>query len=443
MSYVPALKIQKKTVVVSEDAIVVEDLTLELKATEDFERLRVEDCEKGEDVPELAAAVAEVEPKRITFDELLSDDKYMQLLRGIFGFGYTMPSKIQAKTIPGFIEGRDILAQSQSGTGKTCAFVVGGLIHVNTAVKNIQMVILAPTRELAEQISCVTKEIGRYMKVKIVVAIGGVHILENKKDSVGAHVLIGTVGRTADLVKKRVVDLSRTKVFIIDEVDQMMDDSFRESLLHILKVIPPSVLLALFSATMKEDTKESISDMLKDGALTVLIEPENLSLDGITQFKVEIDNNELKFDTMLEMFLMITFGGIIIYVNSTKTLTMLDEKLKFGNYSVGTIHGKMPQAERMEVLKKFRNRETRILISTDLLSRGIDVQSVTVVINFDIPDDYETYLHRVGRVGRYGRKGLAINFFTKRDQRKLDLLAEYFGIEIKTLTDNFMDALFT
>ena len=373
-----------------------------------------------------------------TFDELnLKKD----LLRGIYGYGFEKPSHIQQKAILPIIRGRDTIAQAQSGTGKTATFAISSLQLIDTDLNEVQALILAPTRELAQQISVVIFKslnfqvfglIGEYLKVKVHAFIGGTSIkadIKNLND--GVQVVVGTPGRVLDMMNKSLLKLNYLKIFVLDEADEMLSRGFLESIKEVIRFIPVSCQIALFSATMPSEIIALTSKFINNPA-KILVKKEELTLEGIRQYYIPM-KREWKLEILLNLYKMMEITQAIIYCNSKKTVDYVSEELTKKGFVVSSMHSELPQQERDKVMKEFRLGATRVLITTDLLARGIDVYQVSLVINYDIPKQKETYIHRIGRSGRFGRKGTAINFVTPEDKDDLETIQKFYNTSIEEL----------
>jgi translation initiation factor 4A len=364
-------------------------------------------------------------------DMNLSDD----LLRGIFAYGYEKPSSIQQKAITQFISGKDIIAQAQSGTGKTATFTIGMLQNLNINLNKTQVIILAHTRELATQIYNVVENISRYMKLKLNLSVGGISVRDNMDNlKNNPHIVIGTPGRILDMLNKNSLVNEHIKMLILDEADELLSTIFINQIYDIFRQLPGELQVGLFSATMNDNffaiTKKFMRDPIK-----ILVKNDELTLDGIRQYYINLEQNDFKFDTLCDLYSGFSVSQSIIYCNSKKIVDVLTNKLNNNNFSVSSIHGDMTQSVRDQIVKDFRDGQTRVLITTDLLSRGIDIQQISIVINYDIPKEIENYIHRIGRSGRYGRKGVAINFVTNYDKEKLKQIESYYSTEIQELPD--------
>ena len=366
-----------------------------------------------------------------SFDELDLNDK---LLRGIYGYGFEELSQIQKIAIKPVMDGRDIIAQSQSGTGKTGTFSIGTLNRIDSKLNSTQEKIISPTRELATQTYNVIKTISTYMDINIKLCIGG--SISNRYNYYGKndnHVVVGTPGRISDLINRKVIKCDTVKMVVIDEADDVLSTSFQDQIIKILNNVSKETQICLFSATIPDEIF-ILTDKILNNPLKILVKEEELSLEGIKQYYIYLGNQEkYKFDTLCDLYNRISIGQAMIYCNKKYIVDELSERLKAENFSVSAIHGEMRQKARQSVMNDFRIGKTRILVSTDILSRGIDVQQVSLVINYEVPKDTDTYLHRIGRSGRYGRKGVAINFVTDRDATKIRNIESAFGVKIEEL----------
>jgi superfamily II DNA/RNA helicase len=355
------------------------------------------------------------------------------ILRGIYSYGFEKPSEIQKRAIVKIIEGKDIIAQAQSGTGKTATFTIGMLESMDTESNTNQVLIMSHTRELSQQIFNVIKNISKYMKININLSVGGVSIGDNIESlRKKPQIIIGTPGRVLDMIHKRYINISTLKMLILDEADELLSHIFITQIYDIFQNLPPKIQVCLFSATMNESffsiTKKFMRDPVK-----ILVKTEELTLEGIKQFYIDIEKNDFKYETLCDIYANISISQSIIYCNSIKIVDIISNKLNNDNFSVACIHGNMNQSERNTVLKEFRDGKSRVLISTDLLSRGIDIQQISIVINYDVPKNVDNYIHRIGRSGRYGRKGVAINFVTHNDIEQLRSIEKYYNTDIPEL----------
>jgi translation initiation factor 4A len=356
------------------------------------------------------------------------------LLRGVYANGFERPSAIQRKAIVPMMAGVDILGQAQSGTGKTGTFSIGSLARVDPAIKSPQVLVLSPTRELAQQTEQVAKAISQYMDIRVHCATGGPPIADDIRAlDAGCQFIVGTPGRIYDLIQRRKLQLSHIRHLILDEADQMLEDRFREQVLSILQFnFPRETKVALFSATMPPNVQE-VADRFLQNPIKILIPAEQVTLEGIKQFHIEIPRDEWKFELLDDLYRHLPINQMIIFVNKRARAEWLAERMRTSGHTLEYIHGDMEVAERRSRMDDFRAGKARVLISTDLLARGIDVQQVSLVINFELPPQRENYIHRIGRAGRYGRKGVAINICTTEEMRYLKDIEAYYATSIPEL----------
>jgi len=369
-----------------------------------------------------------------TFDEMGLNDS---LLRGIYSYGYERPSKIQQLAIVPIKEGNDILAQAQSGTGKSCSFIVGSMSVVDVSIQKLQVMVLVPTQELAKQIYEVAKALGNYLPVSCYSATGGTPIREDMKaiDN-GLQFIVGTPGRIFDLINRKVLKTDNIRCLIMDEADQMLEDRFYKQVMCILEMgFPKTTKVALFSATMPNEVIE-VADKLLHNPVRILVPPEDVTLDGIKQYCVLLEKEEWKYDVLCDIYKQLNINQAIIYCNKRQRAEWLAEKLSADGYPLSCIHGEMENDERRRRMQEFRSGTIRVLISTDLLARGIDVQQVSLVINFELPMNRENYIHRIGRSGRYGRKGFAINLIAPNDTKIRTEIETHYSTKMIDLPDD-------
>lgn len=372
-----------------------------------------------------------------TFDDM---DLNLQLLRGIYTKGYEKPSDIQQQAIVPLTMGRDLLAQAQSGTGKTATFTIGGLSRIDTSVNAVQMVVITPTRELAEQAEKEALAIGQYLGVRVHKATGGPPVsvdlavlVQGRCADHVPHVLCVTPGRFYDLLNRKVVSPETIRMLVLDEADQMLAARFREQIHCILALKwPASVQVALLSATMIPEIREVARDLLRD-PVTILLEPDKVSLEGIKQWYIDVPREEHKLDTLCDIYDHLSIQQATIFVNTKQKAEWLAAQMKRRGFDLDFIHGEMDVKERETRMKDFRSGKVRVLISTDLLSRGIDIQAISVVINYELPLDRENYIHRIGRSGRYGRKGASINLVCPRETRVQADIEAFYGRKVNEL----------
>jgi translation initiation factor 4A len=353
------------------------------------------------------------------------------LLRGIYSHGFERPSQIQSKAIIPMVEGRDILAQAQSGTGKTGTFVIGALSKVDPTVKKPQVLILVHVRELAQQIAKVATTIGSDMKVKVLVAVGGNSLREDIRTlEEGAQFIVGTPGRIFDLVNRNVLDRSEIRVLIMDEADQMLEDLFYKQVMCILeKGFPSTTQVALFSATMPESVVE-VANKILNNPVRILIPPTAVRLEGIQQFFINIDREDHKFECICDLYKHLNITQAVIFCNKRQKAEMIAEKMSAQGYPITCLHGELEKVERARRMDQFIKGSTRVMVATDIIARGIDVQQISLVINYELPTNTENYVHRIGRAGRYGRKGTTINLLLPEEENHMREISELYGMTV-------------
>ncbi|KAK6454095.1 ATP-dependent RNA helicase FAL1 [Scheffersomyces xylosifermentans] len=363
------------------------------------------------------------------------------LLKGIYGYGFEAPSAIQSRAIMQIISGKDTIAQAQSGTGKTATFSIGMLEVIDTKAKDCQALILSPTRELAVQIQNVVKHLGDYMNIHTHACIGGTHMGEDiKKLQQGQQIVSGTPGRVVDMIKRRNLSTRGIKILILDEADELFTKGFKEQIYEIYKYLPPGVQVVVVSATFHPEVFQMTNKFTTD-PVKILVKRDDISLEGIKQFHIQCEKEEWKFDTLCDLYDSLTITQAVIFCNSKVKVNWLAEQMRKQNFTVVSIHGDMKQNDRDSIMNDFRTGNSRVLISTDVWARGIDVQQVSLVINYDLPTDKSNYIHRIGRSGRFGRKGVAINLITKEDITALREIEDYYSIKIKEMPMNINDIM--
>jgi translation initiation factor 4A len=364
-----------------------------------------------------------------------------ELQRGIYAYGFEKPSSIQQRAIMPCIEGRDVIAQAQSGTGKTATFAISILQNLDAAKLSCQALVLAPTRELAQQIQKVIIALGDYMDVQCHACIGGTNVRADlAKLEQGQHIVVGTPGRVHDMINRKALDARYIKIFVLDEADEMLSRGFKDQIYDVFRKLPSSIQVVLLSATMPMDVLEVTKRFMRD-PIRILVKKEELTLEGIKQFYIQVEKEEWKLDTLCDLYETLTITQAVIFVNTRRKVDWLTEKMHGRDFTVSSMHGDMDQKDREIIMKEFRSGSSRVLISTDLLARGIDVQQVSLVINYDLPANRENYIHRIGRGGRFGRKGVAINFLTREDERALKDIEQFYNTQVDEMPMNVADLI--
>ena len=370
------------------------------------------------------------------WDDLDIDPK---ILRSIYSFGFEIPSPIQCKAIIPISKGKDIIAQAQSGTGKTAAFTLGALSRVNIDENYTQILIMSPTHELTKQISTVITGLSAMMDGLIIkTIIGGSSIDDDVNDmrQTPPHIIVGCPGRVYDMMRRRHINANKLTLVILDEADEMLSSGFKEQIYNIFQYLNKNVQIALFSATLPDNIFQITTKFMRN-PIKICVKAESLTLEGIKQFYVAIEDDRQKYMTLKDLYQFISVSQCIIYCNSVKRVSDLYEAMKEDEFPVCCIHSNMDKNERERAFNDFRNGAARVLISSNVTARGIDIQQVSVVINFDLPRDTHTYLHRIGRSGRWGRKGTGINLITRRDIIKMREIETYYATQISELPSNF------
>lgn len=354
-----------------------------------------------------------------------------ELLMGIYEKGFENPSPIQEESIPIALTGRDILARAKNGTGKTAAFCIPVLEKVDTSKNEVQALLLVPTRELALQTSQVAKELGKHMGVEVMVSTGGTSLRDDiVRLGATVHVVVATPGRILDLAQKGVAKLDKCGVCVMDEADKLLSPEFQPVVEQLISFLPQNRQICLYSATFPVTVKQFKDKFLRKPYIINLM--EELTLKGVTQYYAFVEERQ-KVHCLNTLFAKLSINQSIIFCNSVNRVELLAKKITELGYSCFYIHAKMLQSHRNRVFHDFRNGNCRNLVSSDLFTRGIDIQAVNVVINFDFPKNSETYLHRVGRSGRFGHLGIAINLITYEDRFNLYKIEQELGTEIKPI----------
>ncbi|GFX22213.1 eukaryotic initiation factor 4A-II [Trichonephila clavipes] len=363
------------------------------------------------------------------------------LLRGIYAYGFEKPSAIQQRAIIPCVKGMDAIAQAQSGTGKTATFSIAILQQLNVNHRETQALILAPTRELAQQIQKVVIALGDYMGAQCHACIGGTNVREDiRKLEMGVHVVVGTPGRVFDMINRKALRTEHIRMFVLDEADEMLSRGFKDQIYDVFRMLNNSIQVILLSATMPADVLEVTKQFMRD-PVRILVKKEELTLEGIKQFYIAVDREEWKLETLCDLYETLTITQAVIFCNTRRKVDWLTDKMRGKDFTVSALHGDMDQKERDVIMREFRSGSSRVLITTDILARGIDVQQVSLVINYDLPTNRENYIHRIGRGGRFGRKGVAINFITEDDKRSLRDIEQFYNTQIEEMPLNVADLI--
>lgn len=328
--------------------------------------------------------------------------------------GFEKPMPIQALAIPFLMDGRDLIGQAKTGTGKTLAFGIPIVEKIDTSKREVQALILLPTRELAEQVSGEFRKIGYSKKIRSGAFYGGKSISNQINQlKYGIQVVVGTPGRIQDLINRRMLDLSSVKILVLDEADRMLDMGFVDDIMKIISYVPKDRQTMLFSATMPENIKR-LSHRIMKSPENISVTPEELTVDEIEQFYYEAAQND-KFDKFIKVVKQEMPSSAIIFCNTKRWADTLAKLMQRRGMRTEAIHGDLSQNQRDRVITGFKGRKFNFMVATDVAARGLDIQDVSHVFNYDIPKDKENYIHRIGRTGRAGKKGRAISFITPKE----------------------------
>lgn len=310
---------------------------------------------------------------------------------------------------------------------------------IDTKVRSPQAIVLSPTRELAIQIQNVIMALGDYMNIQCHACIGGRRINDDiKKFEYGQHIVSGTPGRVADMIRRQHLDTRNIKMLILDEADTLLEKGFQEQIYEIYRYLPPATQVVVVSATLPHDVLSLTRKFMTD-PVRILVKRDELTLEGLKQYFIAVEKEDWKFDTLCDLYDTLTITQAVIFCNTKTKVDWLADKMKEANFDVVSMHGDMTQDERESIMNDFRQGNSRVLISTDVWARGIDVQQVSLVINYDIPANRENYIHRIGRSGRFGRKGVAINFVSDDEVRLLHDIEQYYSTQIDEMPVNISE----
>jgi len=352
-----------------------------------------------------------------------------QTLQAIHDVGYEQPSPIQEQAIPPLLEGRDVIGQAQTGSGKTAAFGLPIIEHVNPDEHEVQALVLTPTRELCIQVTQAIRAYGESKGVDVVAVFGGAPIRSQQAQlRAGGHVVVGTVGRVLDLLTRASLMLHSCRFVVLDEADEMLDLGFLEDVERILNMTPNGRQTALFSATMPPPIR-ALADRYLYDPLIVSVKAATLTVDTVEQFRVEVKPND-KADKLVEVLRAEGPDQAIVFVRTKIRCDQLYRKLRDGGMNVRALHGDMTQGARDGVMLSFKGGRVPVLVATDVASRGLDISTVTHVINYDVPVSPDVYVHRIGRTGRVGRSGRAVTFVEPRQKRELEAIERHIGTQV-------------
>lgn len=369
-----------------------------------------------------------------------------ELQRAIADCGFEHPSEVQHECIPQAVLGNDVLCQAKSGMGKTAVFVLATLQQLDPVPGQVQCVVMCHTRELAYQIAHEYERFKKYIPgVKVGVFYGGVPIQQNRDllSSDTPNIVIGTPGRMKQLVVEKALDLTHCKHFILDECDNLLrEEDMRDQVQNVFVATPHSKQVMMFTATLDEKMRGICKMFMHDPLEIIINDGSKLTLHGLKQFVVQLEPSA-KDKKLVELLDSLDFNQVVIFAKSVTTVNKLNKLLQECNFPSICIHSRMEQPERIERYRKFKDFQRRIMVATDIFGRGIDIERVNVVFNYDMPDSADTYLHRVGRAGRFGTKGLAISFVSSEDDaRVLNDVQSRFAVEVPALPDKVDPALY-
>ena len=368
------------------------------------------------------------------FDKLVLNK---DILKGLYLNGFNAPSSIQIRGINAINTGKDCIIQSQSGTGKTATFLIG-ILNMLSKNQNNKILILTPTRELATQVHNVASNIINYSKYSLSLCTGGTNFNNYNTD-----IIIGTIGRILHMIELKKLPIDNITHFVIDEADSMTNEKDCIELNKLIYKVSKEAQKVLISATLTNSVFK-VTDKIMKNPIKILLKNADVAVELISQFYIDVELEENKFDVFIDIYNLISTTQAIIFCNTIRKVEWLAEQLKAQNFPITTIHGKMTPHERNSIVQEFRDGKTRLLLTTDLLARGIDVQQVNLVICFDMPPDKETYIHRIGRCGRFNKKGVSISFIKMQDNnelRLLNMMKNTYKINIKEMPENIDEFL--
>ncbi len=363
-----------------------------------------------------------------------------EILNGIYGSGYDRPSPIQRIGIKPIVEGRDLVLQSHSGTGKTATFLTGTIQRLDFEDKKTQAVILSNTKELTDQIRDNFVDLSKYTGLTFRVCVGGDGGNRYQEGAFTEQVIIGTPGRVCDMMMKGLIHAPDVKILVIDEADEVLSSGFRKQVRGIISCLSQQCQIVLSSATIPQEMTALVDNILRKDHVKILVKDEELTLDEISQYYVALDEYT-KTEILFQIYQHMSIGQCIIYCNKKYRADELKAHFDEARFPAGILHGDMMQNDRKNVMNEFRKGFLRVLITTDVMARGIDVQQVSLVINYDMPKYSQTYIHRIGRSGRFGRTGVAINFVTKKEKNIIHYIEKTFNTVIRPLPQDLRNII--
>eukprot|EP00914_Ancora_sagittata_P020803 GHVO01040994.1.p1 GENE.GHVO01040994.1~~GHVO01040994.1.p1 ORF type:complete len:398 (-),score=52.04 GHVO01040994.1:51-1172(-) len=358
-----------------------------------------------------------------------------EILYGIYSYGYRMPSPIQKRGIPVVVQGRNVILQSQSGSGKTCVFCVGALNRIQELDRSPQALIISPTRELAEQNGRICSALSDFMGIKVVCCCGQKKVNDEAAIlRMGPHIISGTPGRILHLIRGRLIPVQSIKMLILDEVDEILSMGLREQISKIHESLKEGVQVVVASATMDEEVLDIIGELTGSNTpFRILVRPQKVAVRDTKQFCVNVKEERWKLDALFDLYSLLSVTQSVIFCNTKAKVEWLAKKLETSFSMVGRIHGDMSQKDREKAAHAFRTGTHRIMVATDVFGRGIDVPGVSMIVNFDVPKRPEFYIHRIGRSGRFGRKGLSITLQTTTEKKLMQDIMRTYKINIPAL----------
>ncbi|CAG7562538.1 unnamed protein product [Fusarium equiseti] len=355
----------------------------------------------------------------------------VNLLRGVYAYGFENPSAMQRRAIKPMVEGHHVIAQSQSKTGKTVAFCIAILQRIDPSVKVCQAVVLAPSRDLAQEIHKVIEAIGDFLDIQTHVCKGPREDIEALKE--GPQIVIGTPGRVQNMIQRGVLRIDDTKMFVLDDADEMLARGFEEQIEDMFSLLPQSAQVVV-SATMPEEILAITAKFMRD-FYRIIVKGEPI-IEGVKQYYIAAEDEDSKLDILSQIYETMRSFQTIIFCSTRKKLEWLTDKLTARGLTVSSMHGDMDAVHRCKIMEEFRSGSSRVLMATDLLARGIDVQEVLLIVNFDLPSQPDKYMYRVGWGGRPSRKGVAINLATANDMSMMHEIEQYYGTHVENMPEN-------
>ena len=359
------------------------------------------------------------------------------IIKGVYLYGYTVPSTIQISGIKVINQSKDCIIQSQSGTGKTSTYLLSILNKIE-CTKFCQGIVVTPTRELATQVYNVAKCLSTFINYKIIKCIGGTNVNDNINDLYNTNLIIGTLGRIHHIINNTKYNIKNVKFIVLDEVDELVIHGINDELKYILKSIPKTAQKILISATMSINVFNLSKEYLINPN-TILLKNNEIMVDLITQFYIDVETEDHKLEILLDLYNLVSTSQAIIFCNTIEKVILLEKYLLENNFPITSLHSNITVDNRVKVLDDFRNGVTRLLLTTDLLARGIDIPQVNMVINYDLPYSKEIYVHRIGRCGRFDKKGIAISIVKNSDvsdMKNINKLINIYKINIVEMPEN-------